>query len=181
MSSKCKRWDLNPGVWPHSLVFLLTLRILGHEHNCPPSVPIRCCWRKPKGLGLQLIWKRKLIVFSPFPGWGLSEFSIHWKNQKMSVRKMQERKKWGHTCIQEPEDSVPVKAATLFPSKIQMQSFGRNWKTSFYFMCKRVWPKQPQAKRSSAEKLRGTQWLRTRTHKAMLVMTEGRKCLHYDS
>lgn len=147
----------------------------------PPICPDTMLLKEAQGSGPSAHLKEETDYFLSIPRLRTLWVLYTLKNQKMSVRKMQERKKGGHTCIQEPEDSVPVNIATLLPSKIQMQSFGRNWKTSFYFMCKRVWPKQPQTKRSSTEELRGTQWLRARTHKTMLVTTEGRKCLHYDS
>lgn len=148
----------------------------------PHSVPIVCCWRKPKGLDLQLIWKRKLIIFSPFPGWGLSEYSIHWKTRKSQWEKCNRERNEDKTYFQEPGDSVPVKMATLLTSKIQMQSFAESERLVFT-SCANVYdPKNHKLKaRHSTEELRGTQWLRARTHKTMLVTTEGHKCLHYDS
>lgn len=73
--------------------------------------------------------------------------------------------------------------ATLLPSKILMQSFGRD----FYFMSKQT----AQTNKRNHNKLRerhftvelgGILWFRVRTHKAMLVMTEGhyRKAGQFD-
>lgn len=103
--------------------------------------------------------------------------SLYTKNHKNTrERKIEEERDGDTQCIQEPEDSTLVRWQ---PSKILMQSFGRNWKTSFYFMCKYKQSRLTKTNHNKlkaryfTEELRGILWLSVRTHKTILFMSVG--------